>query len=100
MLLSTLGGSCTPVATNGDQPKAKEGKRNFDTTTKPVPRKGKETCHSNQRVRNQLRENVVVVATMSLVIQLMNNGSAMPVPLWVLSFVGQTEGNQVVQTFL
>ena len=64
--------------------------------------KGKDVHHPNRRVRSQLRRNVVAVATMSLVgvrlnfIQLMNNGSTMPVPVWVLSFVGQTECNQVV----
>ena len=69
----------------------------------PFPVKGKDMHHLNRRVRSQLRINIVAVAIMSLVgvrlnfIQLMNT---MPVPVWVLSFMGQTQCNQVVQTFL
>ena len=90
--------------TEHDQPKPKKGRKNPATPSKPV--KGKDVRHPNRRVRSQLRRNVVAVAIMSLVgvrlnfIQLMNNGSAMPVPVWVLSFVGQTQCNQVVQTLL
>ena len=72
--------------TEHDQPKPKKGRKNPATPSKLVPSKGKRRASSN----------AVAVAIMSLVgvhlnfIQLMNNGSAMPVSVWVLSFVGQS----------